>query len=516
MQTRARAPVPRFRWWLGGLIAVGLVVRLITIASVGQVEVAGRGDAVYYHLQANAIAEGEWFPVPEISVISDESRPDAQHPPLFPLVVAGASVLGFDSMTQHQILGAFIGSISVLLVGLLGRRVGGDRVGLVAAALMTLWPSVWVHEFLMLSESVTVLLAAAVLLAAYRYLDRSSPGRAAALGALCGLAALSRTELVLLFPFLVFPLVLARAPDPKRFAGGLAAAAVAALAVLGPWVIPNLFRFEKPIVFTAQGGVTLTIASCDSTFSGDRIGYSDLGCVPPLSQVSVPEEQRDQLQAAREVLFAHLYREETAYQLFDGERSVPVPLERCAPLLPDQPDLTEEECNDRLVEVLDRAGDASEIEADYYQVGSEYVGDHLGELPRVVAARIGRTFGLYRPVQQIELESDIDNRPAWTSWWSLILWYPLAGLAVYGAVLLKQRRFPLLPLLVFPVTTLLAVIIALGSTRFRCATDVVVVVLASVAVVALWDRWSAGRSPARRLSGAGRSEDDGAVVAADA
>jgi len=505
--------VPRFRWWLAGLVAVGLLVRLVTIAAVGQVEVAGRGDAVYYHLQANAIAEGEWWPVPEISVISDQSRPDAQHPPLFPLVVAGASVLGFDSMTQHQVLGALIGAVSILLVGLLGRRIGGDRVGLVAAALMTVWPAVWVHEFLMLSESVTVLLAAAVLLAAYRFLEDPTFGRVAALGALCGLAALSRTELVLLFPLLVFPLVLGRAQDPRRFVEGLGLAAAAGFVVLAPWVLPNLFRFEKPILFTSQGGVTLTIASCDSTFSGDRTGYSDLACVPPLSEVAVPEDQREQQQQAREILFAH--QVEFAYELFDGQRSIPVPLERCAPLFPGQPDLTEEQCNDQLVAVLDQAGDTSEIEAVYYEVGSTYVGDHLGELPKVAAARVGRTFGLYRPVQQIDLEADIDNRPVWTSWWSLVLWYPLAGLAIYGAVLLRRKRFPLLPLAVFPVITVLAVMIALGSTRFRCATDVVVVVLAALALVALWDRWRARSSPPPG-SGGGRSEDDGAVVAAEA
>ena len=95
---------------------------------------------------------------------------------------------------------------SCVLIGLLGRRVGGDAVGLVAAGIAAVSPNIWVNDGLVMSETVTNLTVVGALLLAFAAYDRPSTRRFAALGAMCGLAALARAELLLFVPLLAVPI----------------------------------------------------------------------------------------------------------------------------------------------------------------------------------------------------------------------------------------------------------------------------------------------------------------------
>ena len=94
------------------------------------------------------------------------------------------------------------------LIGLLGREVGGDRVGLVAAAFAAVYPNLWVNDGLVMAETFTALFAALVLYLAYRYRRIATPLAAVGLGAACGFAALARSEMILLAPCIVLPILL--------------------------------------------------------------------------------------------------------------------------------------------------------------------------------------------------------------------------------------------------------------------------------------------------------------------
>src|SRR5207244_8269490 len=96
-------------------------------------------------------------------------------------------------------------------VGLIARRLGGPRAGLIAAGIAAVYPVLVAADGAMMSETLYGLLIAAALLTALRLLDRQpGPPLAAALGALIGLATLTRAEALLLLPLLAWP-VAARA-----------------------------------------------------------------------------------------------------------------------------------------------------------------------------------------------------------------------------------------------------------------------------------------------------------------
>lgn len=119
----------------------------------------------------------------------------------------------------------------------------------------------------------------------------------------------------------------------------------------------------------------------------------------------------------------------------------------------------------------------------------EYIGDHLGRLPTVVAARVGRAWHLYRPMQQTEL-SQGDGRPRWASVTGLVAYWLLAPAAVAGALLLWRARRRMLSLLVAPIViATLTAAVFLGHPRYRVPAEVSIVVLAAVAIDALWRRW---------------------------
>jgi 4-amino-4-deoxy-L-arabinose transferase-like glycosyltransferase len=170
-----------------------------------------------------------------------------------------------------------LGTLLVGLVGLLGRRAGGETVGLVAAAIAAISPNLWVNDGLVMSETLTGLTVVGAMLCAFAFRGRPTLRRAAALGAICGLAALARVEFGLLLVLLAIVLACAL-PTPWRDKSALAVtAAVAAALVLAPWVGFNLARFHNPTFVSTNDGITLAGANCDEMYHGPGIGLWTLG-----------------------------------------------------------------------------------------------------------------------------------------------------------------------------------------------------------------------------------------------
>jgi hypothetical protein len=136
----------------------------------------------------------------------------------------------------------------------------------------------------------------------------------------------------------------------------------------------------------------------------------------------------------------------------------------------------------------------------------DYIGDHLGRLPVVVAARVGRMWHVYRPVQQTRL-SQGDGRPRWASVAGVVMYWLMAPVAAAGAVVLWRAQRRTLWVLVAPIViATLTAAAFVGQPRYRAPAEVSIVVLTAVALGALWrarssiraraDTW-ARSSPAR-------------------
>ncbi|MCU1428351.1 MAG: glycosyl transferase, family 39 [Actinomycetia bacterium] len=377
-----------------------------------------RGDAYYFSQLGTLLAQGRGFINPYALAYFGRERQTAQHPPLYSLYLAGVSWLGGRTEMWHRVASCLLGAVTVFVIGLLAAMVAGHRAGLVAAALAALYPNFWANDVFVLSESMTALVLALVLIAAYAFITRPSARRAALLGASIGVAALTRAEAAALLLLLVCPIAFrARATAGKRIAYVAGASAAAAL-VVAPWIAFNLTRFDRFVGLSTGGpGGTMVIGSCNVAFYGSLIGLGDPTCGP------------------------HIRRDPFSV-------------------------------------------DESQEEHDHLVFALRYIRKNKTQLPVVVTARFGRVWDAFRPWQTAQLESV--DRGVWPMRLAVVGYDVVLPLAVAGVIVLRRRRTPIAPLVSTIVLVSLVAAVFEGTTRYRVAADVSLMVLAGVTVDAVW------------------------------
>lgn len=418
------------------MLAIAVVALLVRVAFVLVVnpKLPDPGDATAYHLLANNLADGRGYIRPFDLRILHVSRPTAEYPPLFPALLAIPSFLGAKSVDAQRIFLCFVGTGTVVLIGFLGRRVGGPVVGVIGAAIAALYPMLFLNEAVLMAESVYVLLVTAALLLAYRAVDSPTPLRFAALGFVIGLSALTRAEGLFFAVVLVIPLAigLRSLAANRRVLLATIAVGVAALVVV-PWTIRNAVRLHAFVPISNNIGTAVDGANCDLTYSGTQIGLWR----ETFSQFGNSARRRPQAEAC--------------FEGFDiGKRG------------------------------FEEAAVANKHRSD----GIRYARDHLSRAPLVVGVREVRTWGLYAPRQQIDFES-LEGRPQRWQGVGTVMYWVLLPLGVVGVVLLYRRRVRVWPLLSTVVVVALTTAFTYGQQRFRVAAEPSLVVLAAVSVAAV-------------------------------
>jgi 4-amino-4-deoxy-L-arabinose transferase-like glycosyltransferase len=398
------------------ILAGALAIRMLFTAFVAD-DIPVIGDALTYHLLGAKIADGHGFERafhPQLATYENwvPGQPTAEHPPLFPLLVALITKLGATGFVAQKLWLCLVGTVTVGFVGLAGRELGGATIGLVAAGIAAIYPFLWVVDGSLMSETLYGALLAATMWLAIRFARRPSLGLAAAIGALASLAALTRGEALLLVPLLLLPLAFAAASTWRGRAAFAAVAVGAFVLVLMPWTIRNVIAFEEPVLISTNGSAVFVGANCDAVYHGQFTGLWNFGCY--------------------------------------GK----------AP-----------------------SGDESEQALEYRDRGLDYARDHAGRLAVIMGVRLLRVWDFYNPGQQVNYET-LEGRSATGSRIGLAMYYPLLLLAVAGAVLVRRRRWPLWPLLAFPVMVSITAVLVYGVTRFRFAAEPALCVLAAVAVAA--------------------------------
>lgn len=268
---RARPSV----WPLLGIAAAGAVLRLVYVLVLAR-KVPDIGDAVFFHHQAVEIAHGHGFVDPFVSSKLHRPVASAAHPPLYPLVVSVVPLLGGASEVAQRSLGALFGFGTIVLIGLTAIRVAGRRAGLIAAAVAAVYPVLVAADGAMMSETLYGLVIAGALLVSLEILDgRRTIAAAAALGALIGLAGLTRAEGLLLLVLLAWPLALYR---PMRRVPLFAASTLACAVVLAPWLIRNVDTFHE-VTMSHNDATVVAGANCPQAYRGVDLGSWDFNCI---------------------------------------------------------------------------------------------------------------------------------------------------------------------------------------------------------------------------------------------
>jgi 4-amino-4-deoxy-L-arabinose transferase-like glycosyltransferase len=417
----------RFAWYLGGIVVVGVVVRILFIA--GWTWGAPlRGDPLFYQQSAAHLANGKGYVVQLLG--KGPLVPTAVHPPAFSFLLAGMDLADLRSVDAHRVALAIITCLGVLVMGLLGRRLGGAGVGLLAAGIAALDP-LWAQwAGFVMSESVYLVLVPAMLLFALRCVDEHNPWDFLALGLLVGLAALTRSEAVD-FVVLLGLLVVVVATGSWRRRLVFSVAFLAGVGVfLVPWIVRNDIQMRS-LTLSTNEGLTLAGSYSGATFSPSNPLYGSFDNNNQLGLTAViltfdkpPDHARHWTEV---VLSDHLGRD-----------------------------------------------------------GTTFARQHLSDLPGVVLAREGRVWGLFAPGSQLAFDTteDLTGAPGPKHVGQILNWV-LLPLALLGAVLLGRRsRRRLLVILVPAVVVALNAAVFYGSTRLRVAAEPSIDVLAAIG--ALW------------------------------
>jgi len=252
------------------IAGLALAIRLVyALVVMGDRPVTGDGRE--FHFLANVLAQKHSYLQPFRYLFQHHTVvPTAEKPPLYPLGLAVPSTLGLDSVAAHRVASCLMGASAIPLIGVLGRRVAGVRVGLIAASLAAVYPALFMLDASLRSESLYLPLIALALVLAYRLVDAPSPGRAALLGVALGLATLTRSEAVLLLLVLALPL-LGLLPRARRLT--LTAAVLAGFALpVGPWLARNWIQFERPTAISTNEGGLFAGANCHAAYYTELIG----------------------------------------------------------------------------------------------------------------------------------------------------------------------------------------------------------------------------------------------------
>jgi 4-amino-4-deoxy-L-arabinose transferase-like glycosyltransferase len=266
--------VRHFGRWLAAAALVGLAARLIYALAVAPT-LTPRGDTLVYHWTANGIADGHGYAT-VASLITGHPQPTAEHPPLYSLYLALFSKLGIQGLNGHRAVSCLLGAAAVALIGLLGRRVGGPRVGLIAAAVAAVYPQLFMVDGTVIAESLYAPLVVLCLLLAYRLIDRPAVAVALALGGAIGLATLTRSEAIVLLALLAAPAAWRAGAARLRL---LAVCVAATAVVIAPWAIRNAVELHRFVPISTNDGRTALATSCPSTYYGSHVGFADNSCI---------------------------------------------------------------------------------------------------------------------------------------------------------------------------------------------------------------------------------------------
>jgi Dolichyl-phosphate-mannose-protein mannosyltransferase len=283
LPSTSRAPVPKSHTiTLLVIVALALFARvgaMVALQAWNKITYMEHGPIAVSLLENGSFAFGDWGMYEPSSV---------QSPP-YPLLLAGlyyafgynydlqaGQIFANQAHIAAMVINSIFGAISVWLTYVLVRTLGGkSRVGLLAAAMMAIWPT---QIYLAASvQSIAIIVAAslATIILFYRSVDSQRLGPWIGYGVIGCLAAL--TEPVLL-PFMamsgLFILFWPRLPGSIRLRNAIVLF-ITALVILGPWAYRNYQIHGKLVPVKNTFWVNMWKANNPNASGTDRPVLSD-------------------------------------------------------------------------------------------------------------------------------------------------------------------------------------------------------------------------------------------------
>ncbi|MBN2438551.1 MAG: tetratricopeptide repeat protein [Deltaproteobacteria bacterium] len=245
------------RWLpLPALLGVALLALFVRVAYL--MELNGSpllsvllGDGRQYDAWAQQIAGGQWIGT-EIFYQT----------PLYPYWLAVIFTAAGHNLDLVRLIQAILGAASCVLLGLAGRRFFSDRVGVIAALLLAVYPPAFFFDGLIQKSSLDIFLITLALALLAEFHHRPGWKWTAALGATTAALVLNRENAVVLYPVIVAWLLFYFRHVPIRHRAAWAGVFVmASLVVLLPVGFRNYHVGGEFLLTTSQMGSNFFIGN---------------------------------------------------------------------------------------------------------------------------------------------------------------------------------------------------------------------------------------------------------------
>ncbi|MBN1826175.1 MAG: tetratricopeptide repeat protein [Candidatus Eisenbacteria bacterium] len=234
------------------LLLIGSALRFFHIFDMRESPVFDRPvmDPAYHH---------EWA----LSLVDGDPITDGEpyfRAPLYPYFLAALYRSGGDPLIRARAAQAIFGVFSLYLIYLLGLRVFSPAVAFLALGMALLYPLFPYFEGELLITSLVVFLDLLLLLQLLRAekLDRRREWVVA--GAVLGLSAIARPNVLLFAPAIPIWLAFLRRWGPRGIAGRTLLTAAGALLLILPITVRNA-RQGDPVLIASQGGINFYLGN---------------------------------------------------------------------------------------------------------------------------------------------------------------------------------------------------------------------------------------------------------------
>lgn len=246
------------RWTVGVIFGLALVVRLLYILSLSQTL---SFDEPYYHDIVGRLLTGQGY-----SFSSDAyhttvaGQPTSFQEPVYPLFLSVLyTVFGLKNYFAARLCQAFVGSLIPVIVFLMGEKVLGKGIGLVAGLFLVVYPSLIYFNGLLMTETLFTCLFMIGLYALAWVIEKAPGYRDVVFGMLMGITILTRTVLLGVLPILFLWLWL-YSDCRLAFRRIILVGAGCAVLIL-PWTARNFVVHRTFVPLTTKGGYNLYIYS---------------------------------------------------------------------------------------------------------------------------------------------------------------------------------------------------------------------------------------------------------------
>jgi len=249
------------RFWLGMVLLAALAVRVLVLWELSRNSPGFYSpdvDSQWHYLWAKAIARGDWI-----------GEGVFYRAPLYPYLLGLWIKIFGDSLWGIKLVQAIISSFAPVLAGLIGWRVFGRRVGLIAGFVWAFWGPVVYYDSELLLEVLFVPLNLLAVWLALGQLKRKSEGLRAwlVIGLILGVSAITRPNILITIPIFWW---MAWASSPLRgmdkprlwraLQGPLVLTVGLAIPIL-PVTARNWWVGKDPVLIAYQGGVNLYLGN---------------------------------------------------------------------------------------------------------------------------------------------------------------------------------------------------------------------------------------------------------------